>query len=354
MAVHTVLTLLMLAGAALALAAAVPAPHGVTSHDAAHQATGIDALHRAGLTGAGVRVAVLDTGLDETHPALDGLHIADRRAFLHPEATTDDGDGHGTLVTGILAAQGTPLTDRIRGLHLRGVAPDVDLYVHKVLHDEAEPPNPTIAAVHVRHAVDANVDLICLSLGFGNHTATPAPGYTPRLTEEIQNAVDRGVLVVAAAGNTDDPTHHEDVQYPANLPGVIAVAAVDPDGHAAPFTRPGNQSMNQPPQGAEPGRAPLDWKPEIAAPGVGILGPTPGGYTRMDGTSAAVPFVCGGLALLLEAHPELRARDDAALVYDVKRHLTRTAHPVAPHGGQDAATGYGLFRADRLTAALST
>lgn len=355
MVARTIVALILLQGAALGLAVAVPAPHGVTSQDGPHETTGLRPLHEAGLTGAGVRVAVLDTGLDESHPAFDGLHVAARHAFLNPDAPTDDEDGHGTLVTGILAAQGTPMPDRLRGLHLRGVAADITLHVHKVLSEDVERAHDAIAAVHVRAAVDANVDLICLSLGFGNRTATPTSGYTPPLTAEIQRAVDRGVLVVAAAGNAHDDIDYDDVQYPANLPGVIAVAAVGPDGQAAPFTLSGNQTVNRVPPGDPAGPSPLDWKPDVAAPGIGILGPTAGGrYDRLDGTSAAVPYVCGALALLLEAHPDLKGRDDADLVYDVKRQLALTARPVRDTPtGHDPLTGFGILRADRLVAAFS-
>ncbi len=353
MVARPILALLLLEGAALALAVAVPAPHGVTSQDGPHEITGIRNLQTAGLTGAGVRIAILDTGLDETHPAFDGITVADRQAFLNPEATTHDTDGHGTLVTGILAAQGTPLADRVRGLHLRGVAPDVELHTHKVFSHELERAQHAIAAAHVRQAVDANVDLICLSLGFGNGPGSPPPGYTPPLTEEIHRAVARGVLVVAAAGNAHDHIQYDDVQYPANLPGVIAVGAVAPDGTAAAFTLRGNQSLNQEPADDGPGRMRLDWKPEVSAPGVGILGPGLNrSYETLDGTSAAVPYVCGGLALLLEAHPWLRNTDDADMVYAVKRQLAETAD-LGDTAGHDPATGFGVFRADRVVAAFS-
>lgn len=348
-------TLVLLELAAVALAVVVPAPGGVTSQDWPAEMTGVSALQAGGLTGAGVRVAVLDTGLDETHPAFAGLRVVRRDAFLNPDAPTADADGHGTFVVGVLAAQGTPIADRLRGIHLRGVAPGIDLLVHRVLEnqDEPMPAGSSIAARHVQRAVDAGADVVCLSLAFGNATWPFPPNVTAPLRAQIERAVSRGVLVVVAAGNANASEEYDDVVYPANLADVIAVAAVGPDGEAAAFSRRGNETNRETFAGQE-ARPLIDWKPEVAAPGVRILGPElGGGYGHFNGTSVAVPHVCGGLALLLEAHPHLRAWDDVKFIRDVKSRIITTAQRPGDGPLHDPASGFGIFRADRLVASYS-
>jgi subtilisin family serine protease len=306
---------------------------GVDRTGWAFQDTGLDALQGRGFDGGGIRVAIIDTGIDPSHPALDGARIVAWRDVPHGRPDPYDRDGHGTYVAGLVAGQG----------RLRGGAPGVDLIVVKVFDDSTRASDTWVAA-GIRFAVDQNADVIGLSLGGGSF-----PILGTQAEDATRAAVARGVLVVAAAGN--DGPDNGDVSSPANVAGAIAVAAVDRDRRVADFSSRGSASSGILLPGVIGTRSAPDQKPEISAPGVDINGPYPDGqYVSASGTSSAVPFVVSALALMQDANPRANPSDEAG-VTRVKQWLMESAAPVPgatrPH---DRAAGYGFLDAVALEA----
>lgn len=316
-----------------------------------------DRLHDRGFTGEGIKVAIIDTGIDLSHPEFKGVevHWADL-VNGRPEAYDDN--GHGTHVAGIVAAQGVFGTIW-SGFRLRGVAPDVTLIAIKAIDQTGEGDESRVAR-GISTAVSAGADVIILSLG---GSTTPILG---TMTESaVERAIDAGVFVVAAAGNKKDGQSSCTVSSPASVAGVIAVGAVDGSGVVGAFScrgsgTEGNGSLLPGipnPQGqSDPHR-----KPEVVAPGVDILSAwwdeTDGStYASARGTSQAAPMVGGVIALLLEAEPSLRNGDEAT-IEKVKQKLVTTSKklgPLASRGanGHDPAYGYGLIQAEALLDAL--
>lgn len=219
--------------------------------------------------GAGVVVAVLDTGIDASHPALAGRLLAGRD-MVNDDAVPQDGpeageepglaQGHGTHVSGIIAR----------------VAPQSKLLPVRVL-DVNGRGNTYVLAYAIEWAAEQGAGVINLSLG--------ADFDSQVLSNAIAAAEARGAVIVAAAGNesSDAP------QYPANFPGVIGVTAVDGDGRKADFANYG-----------------ASWV-DLASPGVGITSTVPLSgeilYATWSGTSMATPFVSGAAALVKQKQP---------------------------------------------------
>lgn len=246
-----------------------------------HRSLGLTEAHAAS-QGAGVTIAILDGGIDRAHPAfaaasfLDGgWDLVDDDADTSEPAAADPSTGaigHGTAVAGLA--------------HL--VAPEASLLAFRVLDADGVGSLATMI-LGIELAVEAGADVINLSFG------TPVASET--LERVIDDAHERGVVFVAAAGNRGT-----DVQeYPARLNDVIAVAAVDDTDTAAPFTSDGN------------------WV-DLAAPGVGLLAPGPARtWALWDGTSMAAPLVAGQAAILRSLDRSSggnRSADDIADVID--------------------------------------
>ncbi|SDS35239.1 S8 family peptidase [Actinopolymorpha singaporensis] len=258
----------------------------------------------AGYTGSGVKVAVLDTGIDTTHPDLAG-RVSASHNFTD---TGDAGDrfGHGTHVASIVGGSGAA-SDGAR----KGVAYGADLVNGKVLGDDGYGATSWIIdgmewAAGVEHA-----DIVNMSLGsdpseYGSNLVTAA---VDRLSSED------GTLFVVAAGNNGCDAC---VLAPGDAPSALTVGAVDRQDQLADFSSRG------------PGPVNLSLKPDITAPGVGIwaaraedaqLGGS-GPYLELSGTSMATPHVAGAAALLSQARPELTGRE-------LKAALMSTAVPTA-------------------------
>lgn len=298
--------------------------------DWAFTSTGLDALHDRGLDGKGVTVAVVDTGIDPSHPEFQGAHIVAWTDLAAGKQEPYDSDGHGSHVAGILAGQAP----------LRGAAPGVDLIIVQVFSPDGHANDQTVAD-GISFAVQHGARIIGLSLGGGTFPVlgTASEG-------AAQSAINKGVLVVAAAGN--DGPGNSDVSSPGSVKGVITVAALDKAGAVAAFSSRGSASSPLVAGLGTPRSSP-DQKPEIAAPGVDITSAWKDhGYASASGTSMAVPFVVGALALMLEAHPGAQPHD-AAGVETVKGWLMQSAGTVGgaaqPH---DAAAGYGSLQAAGL------
>jgi serine protease AprX len=296
----------------------------------AFEATGLDGLHARGLDGSGVTVAIVDTGIDASHPDLAGAHLVAWADLAGGRPDPYDLDGHGTHVAALVAGQGP----------LRGGAPGVDLIAVKVFASDGTASDQRVAD-GIGFAVAHGAAIIGLSLGGGTF---PILGSASE--NAAQAAVGKGVLVVAAAGN--DGPDNGDVRSPASAQGVIAVAAVDEGLHVARFSSRGSD-VSPIVNGLGLARKSPDQKPEVAAPGDNIMSAwLDHGYAAATGTSMAVPFVVSALALMLQAHPGARPHD-ANGVEAVKGWLAGSAAPIAgaqrPH---DPAAGYGLLQATAL------
>ncbi|MBM3270187.1 MAG: S8 family serine peptidase [Candidatus Sericytochromatia bacterium] len=258
-------------------------------------------------------VAVLDTGVDWSHPdfrAPDGRERVIRgRDWLKNTDFPRDGGGHGTHVAGIVGASAD------NALGTVGVAPDCTILAEKVTSDYGFGEAAGVAGAII-HATDAGARILTMSLG------------SPTLSQVVKDAVSyaqaRDVLVVAAMGNSG----RNEKLYPAALPGVMAVGATDDADRKASFSTFG------------------DWI-SVAAPGTNILSTLPTfdnqtgfkDYGWMQGTSMATPHVAGLAALVRDLHPEMSA---AA----TKKRIEQTA--LRPGGsGFSAELGFGRIDARR-------
>jgi len=278
----------------------------------------INHIHNTlGFTGRGVRVAVLDTGVDYNHPELrrfqnpvTGRIRGQNFTYCHPATSADpndimDHDGHGTHVSGIVIA----------------LAPDVELWHYKVLDDEGRGENAwVISGIEAAHR--DQMDIMNLSLG------SPSPDPFAPTNVAVNLAVLDGIVVVNSVGNRGlwGP-----VGSPASASLSIAVAA----GTAGGSNEYGDQIA------AFSSRGPIDGighiKPDITAPGVGIISTVPGGgYVSKDGTSMAAPQVAGVAALMLEAFPDIAPSE-------TKARMMNTARPLASGESSVFAAGAGFI-----------
>lgn len=259
--------------------------------------------------GGGTVVAVIDTGVDHTHPDLAGRVLP--QIDLVEDSWTGDPQGHGTHVAGIIAAS-------LDGAGVAGLANKVSILPVRVL-DETGTGDFFTEAKGIIAAVDAGATVINLSLG--------GP-YSEIEDQAVQYAVDSGVTVVSAVGNEYESGNAR--SYPAALPGVIGVSSIDQDGYSSWFANTGDYV-------------------DISAPGEQILSTLPGGeWDFGTGTSMAAPFVAATAALVRAANPRFtKAQVDSALL--------STAADDADGDGWDTWFGYGLVQADRaaLTAATA-
>jgi subtilisin family serine protease len=296
------------------------------------------AAWRAGHTGAGVAVAVLDTGIDAEHPDLADA-VLEARDFTESPSGTDDRYGHGTHVASTITGSGAA-----SGGRYAGVAPDAGLVIGKVLGDTGEGTETMVVAGMEWAARRARV--VNMSLG----SPWPSDG-----TDSMSQAVDRltaetGALFVVAAGNSGP--HEETIGSPAAADSALTVGAVDKQDALAEFSSRGPRAAN----GAI--------KPDITAPGVDIVAakarngsmgdPVGDWYTTASGTSMAAPHVAGAAAILAAQRPNWRATQlkaalmgsatpaDGPTVYgqgagrvDLARATTQTAYatPASVSGG---------------------
>ncbi|MDQ7907112.1 S8 family serine peptidase [Phytohabitans sp. ZYX-F-186] len=250
---------------------------------------GAPAAWQAGYDGSGVDVAVLDTGVDAAHPDLAGK-VVEQRNFSDATDATDH-FGHGTHVAATIAGTGAA-----SGGSRKGVAPGADLLAGKVLNDAGVGYDSWIIA-GMEWAVAQGAEVVNLSLGGDATDGTdPLSEAVNRLTAE------HGTLFVVAAGNTGQSL---DVGTPAAATAALAVGAVDRDESLAYFSSRGPRLGDE------------AVKPEITAPGVGIVAaraagtgldtPVDDNYTAASGTSMATPHVAGAAALLAQARPGWQA-----------------------------------------------
>lgn len=218
--------------------------------------------------GKGINVAILDTGIDPTHPDLVA-NLKGAVSFV-PGETIMDGNGHGTHCAGTIGAA-------INGVGVVGVAPAASLFAVKILSNSGSGQWSWLIA-GISWCMQNGMKILSMSLG---GTGAPAA------LETICNAAfDRGLLLVAAAGNSGAPVPPatSSVGQPGRYKKVIAVSAIDNANVIASFSSRGPEV-------------------EICAPGVNVLSCAPGGgYATKSGTSMACPHVAGGAAVVWGAH----------------------------------------------------
>lgn len=219
--------------------------------------------------GKGVKVAVVDTGIDNTHPDL-AANYKGGVSFV-PGETPMDGQGHGTHCAGTIAAA-------INGIGVVGVAPAASLYAVKVLANNGSGQWSWLIA-GIDWCISNQMHILSMSLGGG--------GAPSALETMCNTAFSKGLLLVAAAGNfagSPPPIPPGNVMFPGKYKNVIAVSAIDSSNVVAAFSCRGPEV-------------------EISAPGVNVLSTVPGGgYGTNSGTSMACPHVSGAAAVVWGAH----------------------------------------------------
>lgn len=275
-------------------------------------------------TGAGVTVAIIDGG-SGPHPDLDA-NLDPGRSFIDGAETSgaadlDQDDGHGTHVAGIVAAING------NGLGVSGVAPNARILPLRVFPAQGQSKSSDVARA-ITFAVDSGVKVINLSLGSDTESIP--------IRDAVQNAVNKNVLVVAAAGNFGE---NGSPKWPAADDNTIAVTAIDENKGIAKFSQRGDYI-------------------DLSAPGVNILSTKtakftcppspaafPAGFGCLQGTSMAAPFISGAAALLFAARPQITAAQVRAL-------LISTATDLGP-AGRDTTFGAGLINLPAAFAALN-
>lgn len=261
--------------------------------------------------GAGVRIAIIDTGIDATHQDLQGAVVggADFSGLGSPDGLTPVGPErrHGTMVASLAAGRGNNGVDGVLGS-----APEAELLSLSMSFGGGTISPDDQVANAVRFAVDNGADIISLSLTRNTRD------WPESWDRAFGYAADNDVVVIAAAGNRGSGT--VSVGAPATMPGVLTVGGVDQDGQA---------SDSASSQGITIG---------VMAPSEGLVGATPGGgYVAWSGTSGATPIVAGIVALVRSAYPDLDAANVINRIVATADRVTGTV--------PDPIYGYGLVNA---------
>lgn len=258
-----------------------------------------------------IGIAVIDTGLNTTHPDLAGRLIAGYDYITKSTAVIDQ-DGHGTLVSGFIAATAN------NGIGLSGVAGTANVKIAPYRVGTKGLSVANICAALMDAADRSDIKVINMSYG----------GYTYNNSEAaaVQYAKERGKVLVASAGNEGKPTDPEagSPSYPASYDGVISVAAINSSNQRASFSQ-------------------YNSLVDLTAPGVNVYTTSiSGDYSGDSGTSFSAPIVAGACGVLLAANGNLSAKE-------VETALTTTALDLGDPG-KDDQYGYGLIQLDRALA----
>ncbi|WP_052712166.1 S8 family peptidase [Domibacillus indicus] len=272
------------------------------------------------LTGKGVKIGILDSGIDTTHPDLKG-RVAGGVCLmkdLDPSACIsgyNDDFGHGTHVAGIIAANNN-------SIGTVGIAPNATLYSIKVLDSRGLGTTSTMLK-GIDYSIQNKLDILNISI--------TTPDHDSALKAMLTKAYDAGILIVAAAGNNGPPAaaSGSTVQFPAKYDSVIGVSSIDAAKNIDPLSAAGKEV-------------------ELAAPGVGIYSTYPldislSGYEESTGTSMAAPYVASMAALYIEKYPEMTN-------VQIRKLLQSNASDLGA-AGRDSIFGYGLVQPDLYSAA---
>jgi subtilisin family serine protease len=265
-------------------------------------------------TGKAVKVAVLDTGFDFTHPDFAGRTMH-RKSFCGTKQAIDK-EGHGTHTAAVVGGG-----RKIKGDARYGVASGARLYIGKIMDDNGEGSDMQ-ALAGIEWALDKGCQVISMSLGA---SADEGGGYSPIYEQVGQIAAARNCLIIAAAGNESERSLGivTAVNHPANCPSIMAVGGLTPALEVAEYSCAGT--------GEGVGQV------DIAAPGDEILSAKPGGgYRRQSGTSMATAFVAGLAALMWEQYPKASAGEIWAKLVQQARRLALPA--------SDVGAGLGYVR----------
>ena len=308
----------------------------------AYEQSGIRELQESGLSGQGVKVCIVDTGIDISHPDFSDIQLVGFRDMFSGknDQIRDVGlESHGTLMAGLIVANGT----------FRGASPDVSLSVTIALGPSGKSTDEEMVSQAIRWCrISQNADIISLSLGSEPGSGM---GIESDTIKAVQEALEDGIFIVAAAGNSDYYANtSNDVSSPASLEGVIAVGAHGWDGspwrnsamgsETDPFTGEFREFPNQ--------------KPEILAPGVllwsCIDSENDPPYAYSTGTSDSTALVTGALALILEKYGSEISGEDGKIDYDemrlVKVALAKSAKmALDQEETHESKSGYGLLDA---------
>ncbi|MFE0685577.1 S8 family serine peptidase [Streptomyces sp. NPDC058961] len=260
-------------------------------------------------TGKGVKVAVVDTGVNPNTPSLRSQVLSQEVAQPASYGATTDYQGHGTTMAELIAGTGA-------GGGIKGLAPDVKIVPFRVamktMKDADDRKRTASAAVGIRAAADSDAKIINLS--FGGAAAEPGE------REAVEYALSKGKLVFAATGN-DEETSGGVLEFPAAFPGVVGVGAADASGTVGKFSQSGNYV-------------------DLASPGLNTLAwcdTTFQEYCNASGTSAASAIASASAALIWSAHPTWTADQ-------VLRTMIDTAGRSWDRNTPSKYLGYGLIR----------
>ncbi|MEU1854074.1 type VII secretion-associated serine protease mycosin [Streptomyces sp. NPDC019990] len=253
-------------------------------------------------TGEGVTVAVIDTGVDSRNDQLTAA-VSGGKSYVGGSAT-EDIEGHGTRVAGIIAAR--PL----KGTGFVGIAPKAKILSYRYTGGEEKQGDSGTMSAAIRDAVAKGADVINIS------SDTADKKDNGPLRRAVTEAVNQGALIIAAAGN-DGADGNTDETYPAAYDGVLAVAASDRNDERAVFSQSGDFV-------------------DVAAPGVGMVSTVPdNGQCTADGTSFAAPYVAGVAALLREKYPDWNAAQITTRIEETAQRPGRGPNPYIGWGVVD-------------------
>jgi subtilisin family serine protease len=298
---------------------------------------------------ASVPVAVLDSGVDSGHPDLQN-QILDGRSFVSSSWQTDT-NGHGTFVAGEIAAALN------NGTGIAGVGFSVELLIAKIVRSDGTiSPDAEARAIH--WAVDHGARVINMSFGgVRDPHDRSLDTYSPLEAAAVQYAVSRGVLVVAAVGNADSaPTEPWNYAgYPAALPHVLGVSALNRDGTVPNFSNrdiryvdvaaPGESIFSTLPRALT-----ASTRPTCLPQGYSDCGPME--FRRGEGTSFAAPLASAAAALLFASDPTLQADQVSTILTRTALDADRDTGCLRCYTGRDPLTGWGLLDVGDAVSAL--
>ncbi len=259
--------------------------------------------------GEGIKIGVIDSGVDLYHPDLAG-RVKKIRNFTSPDSDdVTDENGHGTHVAGIIAANKN-------GSGIVGVAPMASLYIAKAFGKNGTADDEAVAK-SLNWLTSQKVNIINMSFSSNK---------MPTYYDEIKKAYDKGIIIICAAGNSGNVKNRQ-IGFPGRFPETISVASVDAGGRVSAFS---SKNVNA----------------DIAAAGYEILSCFPGGkYARFSGTSMAAPIISGAAAILQR---KAKNRMGRFLTPDeMKTVLCMHCEDIGKKG-PDGAAGCGLFSFGRI------